>query len=139
NTPFGQKSATSWALGVTVPVPIYNRNQGGILRASQGVTQMEIAAAGLERRIAGEVVQAARECTLSATLATHYEETALPAVRSMLDDSLRLFLPVEQNAIGFFTAQRNYNQTVRRYRDALVRHRRSMLALNTAVSQRVLP
>ena len=30
NSPYGVKSATSWALGVTVPLPIYNRNQGGI-------------------------------------------------------------------------------------------------------------
>jgi cobalt-zinc-cadmium efflux system outer membrane protein len=28
NSPSGLKSSTSWALGVTVPVPIYNRNQG---------------------------------------------------------------------------------------------------------------
>ena len=31
NTPYGLKSQYSWALGVTVPLPIYNRNQGGIL------------------------------------------------------------------------------------------------------------
>ncbi len=34
NSPFGLKSATSWALGVTVPLPVYNRNQGGIRRAT---------------------------------------------------------------------------------------------------------
>ena len=32
-----------------------------------------------------------------------------------------------------------YNEVVRQYRDALVRHRRSMLDLNTAVGARVLP
>ena len=30
NSPYGLKSQYSWALGVTVPLPIYNRNQGGI-------------------------------------------------------------------------------------------------------------
>ena len=39
NTPFGLKSPTSWALGVTVPLPVYNRNQGNILRAQLNVTQ----------------------------------------------------------------------------------------------------
>ena len=29
NTPYGLKSQYSWAVGVTVPMPIYNRNQGG--------------------------------------------------------------------------------------------------------------
>ena len=29
NAPYGSKSQYSWALGITVPLPIYNRNQGG--------------------------------------------------------------------------------------------------------------
>ena len=37
NTPVGLKSATSWALGVTVPLPLYNRNQGNIERAKLNV------------------------------------------------------------------------------------------------------
>ncbi len=32
NAPFGTQSATSWALGITVPLPVYNRNQGNIER-----------------------------------------------------------------------------------------------------------
>ncbi len=55
NTPYGLKSQYSWALGVTVPLPIYNRNQGGISRAKINVTQSEIATqrsgtAGPDRR-----------------------------------------------------------------------------------------
>ena len=34
---------------------------------------------------------------------------------------------------------RDYNDTVKQYLDTAVRHRRSMLALNTAVGLRVLP
>ena len=51
NTPYGLKSATSWALGVTVPLPVYNRNQGAIQRAVLNVdqTQTELA----ERRASG--------------------------------------------------------------------------------------
>jgi cobalt-zinc-cadmium efflux system outer membrane protein len=139
NKPFGQKSATSWALGITAPVPVYNRNQGGVLRARQNVTQMEIATAGLERRIATDVAVAAQEYAVSGTLVQHYEQTVLPAARVMLDDGLRLFVQGEQNALAYFNVQRDYNDAVRRYRDALVRHRRSALALNTAVGQRILP
>src|SRR4029077_15119242 len=42
NSPYGLKSPTSWALGVTVPLPVYNRNQGGIARAKMNVTQSQI-------------------------------------------------------------------------------------------------
>ena len=59
--------------------------------------------------------------------------------RRMLEDSLNVFRTGELDAFAYFNLQRDYNLAVRRYRDALVRHRRSMLALNTAVGQRIMP
>ena len=41
--------------------------------------------------------------------------------------------------VSYLQAQRTYNDNVKAYRDTVVRHRRSMLALNTAMGQRVLP
>jgi cobalt-zinc-cadmium efflux system outer membrane protein len=40
---------------------------------------------------------------------------------------------------AYVNARRDYNETVSHYRDTLIRHRRSMLRLNTAVGLRVLP
>ena len=50
NAPFDTKSAHSWALGVTVPLPIYNRNQGNIQRARVNVSQTrtQLAAIGAQ-------------------------------------------------------------------------------------------
>ena len=42
NEPIGAKSPTSWALGVTVTVPIFNRNQGAIARARLNVEQTRV-------------------------------------------------------------------------------------------------
>ena len=53
--------------------------------------------------------------------------------------SLRLLEQDETSAIDYLAAQREYNDVVRQYRDALVRHRRSMLRLNTAVGRRIFP
>ena len=39
----------------------------------------------------------------------------------------------------YLAQQRKYNDMVKAYLDAAVRHRRSMLALDTAVGQRILP
>ena len=35
NAPYGRQSGTSWAVGITIPLPVYNRNQGNIDRADQ--------------------------------------------------------------------------------------------------------
>jgi cobalt-zinc-cadmium efflux system outer membrane protein len=139
NEPSGLKSATSWALGVTAPLPIFNRNQGGLLRAGLNVTQTQIESAAVERQILTEVIQAEHEYIISSALLKHLEETVLPAARRMHDDGLRLFISGEHDAPAYFSVQRDFNQAVRRYRDALVRHRRSMLDLNTAVGQRIMP
>ncbi len=61
NSPYGLKSQYSWALGVTVPLPIYNRNQGGISRAKINVTQSELQLGDLERQAQIDVEQAVQE------------------------------------------------------------------------------
>ena len=61
NSPYGLKSQYSWALGVTVPLPIYNRNQGGISRAKINVTQSELQLGDLERQAQIDVEQAVLE------------------------------------------------------------------------------
>ena len=139
NTPTGTKSPTSWAVGVTAALPVSNRNQGGILRARLNVTQTEVELAALERRVATEVVRAEREYAVSRAIVERMEREVLPAATQMRDDAFELFVKGEQDALAYFNTQRDYNGAIRLYRDALVRHRRSMLRLNTVVAQRVLP
>jgi cobalt-zinc-cadmium efflux system outer membrane protein len=139
NSPFGEKSATSWALGVTAPVPIYNRNQGGVARARLNVEQTRVEVAAAERRVEAEVHDAAALYAKTLTEVRMIERDVLPAARGMRDDTLELFEKGELTAVEAANAQKDYNQVVRRLRDALIAHRRSMLALNTAAARRVLP
>lgn len=139
NSPFGAKSSHSWALGITVPLPLYNRNQGNIQRAKVNVTQTRVELAALERQVVTEVEQAEQEYALTRAAVERIEQDLLPAARAVRDNALRLFTGGESDVIGYLNAQRDYNELVRQYRDALIQHRRSMLDLNTAVSQRILP
>jgi cobalt-zinc-cadmium efflux system outer membrane protein len=139
NAPTGKKSATSWALGVTVPLPIYNRNQGNIARAQINVSQSQVELAEREQIVANEVRQAERQYGLTLAAIRRIEGTLLPAARRVRDDAYRLFVQGEEEAIVYLNAQREFNEAARQYRDMLVRHRRAMLKLNTAVGQRILP
>jgi len=139
NRPFGLKSPTSWAVGMTVPLPIYNRNQGNIARARSNAVQTRIELAALERQVANEAEEAVREFELSRDGVQELEHEILPASRRVRDAAFRRFQGGEANALEYLEAQRQYNDAVRQYRDALVRHRRAMLDLNTAVGARVLP
>ncbi|AGA31279.1 TolC family protein [Singulisphaera acidiphila] len=139
NRPFGFKSPHSWAVGVTVPLPIYNRNQGNIQRAKINATQTQVELGALEREIADEVDESFREFQLSRNALLELEREVIPASRRVRDSAYRRLQGGESSAIEYLDAQKDYNEVVRQYRDTLVRHRRAMLDLNTAVGVRVLP
>ncbi len=139
NTPNGLKSPTSWAIGLTVPLPVYNRNQGNIARAKVNVTQTQVQTVAREKQIRTEVRLAEREYAVTRAAVERLEKELLPAAKQVLDTTERLYIGGEQDLVAFLTVQRDYNDRVKQYRDTLVRHRRSMLNLNTAVGQRVLP
>jgi cobalt-zinc-cadmium efflux system outer membrane protein len=125
NAPYGRQSGTSWAVGITVPLPVYNRNQGNIERAKINVYQSQVQLATQERRVETELSQAVKEYEVSGEIARHIREQIMPGLARAYRDRLRLF---QEGEITKFA-----------YLDAAVRHRRSMLALNTVVAQRILP
>jgi outer membrane protein, heavy metal efflux system len=139
NSPYGKQSGTSWAVGITVPLPVYNRNQGNIERAKINVYQSEVQLAFQERRVETELVQALKEYTVSGQIARHIKEQIMPDLRKAYLARLRLFQEGEINKFVFLDSQRKYNEMAKAYLDAAVRHRRSMLNLNTVVGQRILP
>lgn len=139
NAPLGLKSAHSWALGVTVPLPLYDRNQGGIARAKLNVTQSQVELAQYERFVLTEVQQALNEYKVTRGMVDRIRSELEPTARSVRDDTLRLFTGGEVNLVTFLNAQREYQDIVKQYLDTLVRHRRATLSLNTAVGQRILP
>ncbi|ODT97817.1 MAG: hypothetical protein ABS79_06895 [Planctomycetes bacterium SCN 63-9] len=139
NSPFGKKSATSWALGLTVPLPVYNRNQGNIERARLNITQSQLDLASVERLAVNEVQQAVSDYTISRNTMRRIRETLIPEAKQTVADRFKLFESGELDVTAFLEAQRAYNDTVKQYLDTAIRHRRSMLMLNTAVGRRILP
>ena len=139
NAPFNRESAHSWALGVTVPLPVFDRNQGNIEKARVNVHQTRVELADRELTVTNEVRRAEREYAVTRAAMERIEGRQLPAAARVRDDAYRLYARGEQGALIYLNAQREYNETARQYRDMLVRHRRSMLRLNTAVGRRLLP
>jgi cobalt-zinc-cadmium efflux system outer membrane protein len=135
----GLKSATSWATGVTVPLPIVNRNQGNIRRAQLNVTQTQVELAALERAVIAEVRNAQKDYEVTRAAVRSVEEELLPAARQVLETARLNFEKGQSDVVAYLTARREFNDVVRQYRDLLVQHRRSMLRLNTVVGRRVLP
>lgn len=139
NSPYGLKSQYSWALGVTVPLPIYNRNQGGVSRAKINITQTELELADLERQAAIDVEEAVQEYEVTRREVIELGEHVLPPAKQVRDNVFKLWNEGHSSALDYLDAQADFNQTVKQYLDTAVRHRRSMLSLNTVVGRRIMP
>lgn len=139
NTPSGLKSPSSWALGVTVPIPIYNRNQGQIMRSRLNVGQTRTQIDQAMRQVITDVQSADREYRITREAAEQFDRELKPYAEEILDTARAKYKLESENKLQFLTARNDYVAVVKQYLDVLVRHRRAMLDLNTAVGQRILP
>ncbi len=89
--PFGTRGINSWALGATVPLPVYNRNQGNIRRAEVNVDQVKIELASREGAAIREVYKAEHEYHVTRRAVARVERDLIPSARKVRDTTLRQF------------------------------------------------
>ena len=124
---------------MTVALPVFNRNQGNVVRTKLNADQSKIELLNQERQVVYDVTEAVREFEISRLAVIDTKNEILPASKVVRDTAYRRWKGGEVNQLEFLDAQKAYNEVVRDYRDALVRHRRAMLDLNTAVGIRIVP
>ncbi|MFM1801398.1 MAG: Cobalt-zinc-cadmium resistance protein CzcC, partial [Planctomycetota bacterium] len=139
NRPEHLPGANSWAIGVTVPLPIFNRNQGNIARARLNVDQTRLELEAIENQLKNQVFDAYEEFRISEHAINTLEQEILPASKQVRDDTYKLFAAGEQELASYLAAQREYNDAVRQYRDSMARLRRASLSINTVVGSRIVP
>ena len=132
-------SARSWGLGLTVALPLFNRNQGNIARAHANFSQSQIELTALERRVVSEARLAYREYRYSKSAIERMDSTIIPIAKRSHKKAESDFKDGKISLDDYMTHLEDQSDTARQYKDALVRHRRSMLDLNTAVGYRILP
>ena len=138
-SPFNRSSASSWALGLTYSMPIFDRNQGNIARARTNVCQTRRELDAAIRRVESEVRLADREYRTSRQALERIEGGLMPTAAASLRRHLDAF---SRGEIGADTLSEQFEDAAsiaQSHRDALVRHRKSMIELNAAVGLRILP
>ena len=139
NRPSKLPSSHTWGLGLTVPLPLFNRNQGNIARAQGNISQSQIELSALQRRVVSEVRIAEREFRAARDALPRIENLILPRARSARVLAAKEFAEGKSGVDDYLGHLNDESESSRAYRDALVRYRRSMLDLNTALGVRILP
>ncbi len=139
NSPYGSESASSWGLGLTFALPIFNRNQGNIARAESNISQTKVELSAAERRVVAEVRLAEREFRRSRESLEQVETKLVPRARDLVERYRRQYAAGVITPDEFQEHVQTMAEVAQQHRESVIRHRRASLQLNTAVGMRLVP
>lgn len=118
--------------GVTVPLPLSNRNQGGVARAEAERRQAANLATAAATGVLLEVQQAVNAVDVSRARVAYIEREYLTPSRESRDIVLAAYRLGTADLIDFLDAQRAFRDTLRTYNRALYEQRLGLFQLAAA-------
>jgi cobalt-zinc-cadmium efflux system outer membrane protein len=106
-------------VAVSVPLPIFNRNQGGIARAEHELIAAREAQAQLELALQNRLAPVFEQYANARNQVARYEKTILPAAEKALALTRKMYGAGEANYTVLLTSQRTYSQTQLNYLEAV--------------------
>jgi outer membrane protein, heavy metal efflux system len=123
----------SFVVGVTLPLQIFNRNQGGILRADAEQKRSANLEAALQKQIQLEVQQAYNAVEINRQRVDYIRTQHLGKAEQTSKVTLTSYNLGGATLIDFLDAQRTYRDALRIYNQALFDERISLYELASAV------
>lgn len=123
----------AFVFGATIPLPIFNQNQGGVARAEAERRAAANRTAAAVAQVSLEVQQALNGLEINRARVEYIEREYLKRAQESRDIVLASYRLGTANLIDFLDAQRAFRDTVRTYNRALFEQRVSMFQLQAAV------
>lgn len=131
--------AHSLGIFLSVPIPVFNRNQGEIERASLESQQLQTKAKALQSSIAAEVETAYEQYATSRNMLESLEKEMLQQAEDVRKTTEYSYRRGEASLIEFLDAQRAFNDTLQSYSDARADYARSLYLLDSISGKAVNP
>ncbi|HSI48881.1 MAG TPA: TolC family protein [Ideonella sp.] len=110
---------TQAVIGVSIPLPLFDRNQGSVLEAGRRALQAEDAHRATRLRLLGELQQATGQLALARSSVQTLQDTVLPAAQRAFDAASQGFEAGKFGFIDVIDAQRALLQARSRYLNTL--------------------
>lgn len=107
------------SLTVGVPLPIWNRNQGGVIQAQSEAAAAEKALEQVELSLRNRLAPVFERYANASNQVTKYRSKILPAAQEALDLTRKMYRTGETGYVSLLTAQRTYSQTNLNYLESL--------------------
>ena len=130
-------AGNSMGLSVSIPLPVFNRNQGEIARAEREMEQARRRLAAAELAVRTEVTTAYQRCLSHGELARRIETDMLARARRVLETTRYSYERGEASLVELLDAQRAFNDAMQTYNEARANYARSLLDLESATGDSV--
>jgi cobalt-zinc-cadmium efflux system outer membrane protein len=131
-------TGNSYGLFFSVPLPVFNRNQGEVARAGAQREQLQTKAQALEHDISNEVVNAYAQYTAAREIVDTIERQMLTQAQDVRTTTEYSYRRGEASFVEFLDAVRAFNDTMQSYNEARADYARSLYALDS-ISGKVNP
>ena len=101
--------------------------------------QSELQLGDLERQAQIDVERAVLEYQVTRREVEELLQHVEPPAAQIRDNFFKLWQDGASSVLEYLDAQQNYNTIAKQVLDTAVRHRRSMLSLNTVVGRKIMP
>jgi len=124
----------SIGLFFSAPLPVFNRNQGEIVRAQRETEQAAAQIRALSARVENEIAATWQQYTTSRGLLEDIETNMLAKAKSVRERTDYSYRRGEASFIEFLDAQRSFNEVMQSYNDARAGYARSLYLLDSVSS-----
>jgi cobalt-zinc-cadmium efflux system outer membrane protein len=128
---------SSLGLTFSVPLPVFNKNQGEIARAEREGRQYQARVSALEANISTEVDLAYRQYQTSERLLRNIETSLLSRAKTVRDVTEYSYRRGEATLVEFLDAQRAFNDSVQSYNEARATFARSLYLIDAVTGDAV--
>ena len=131
--------ASSTSLFFSMPLPIFDRNQGEIARTKFALTQADLTAKAAEDTVLTDVTNAYEAASSNQDVVKLYVSGYLKQAQDSRDISQYAYKGGAATLLDFLDAERSYRSTQLAYRQALAAYMLSLEQLRQATGTRSLP
>jgi cobalt-zinc-cadmium efflux system outer membrane protein len=122
----------------SVPLPLFNRNQGEIARAREERQQVEARTRSLEAVMRNELGAAWQQYDTARALLARIEGEMLDQARSVLASMEYSYRAGEASLVEFLDAQRAFNDTMQGYNEARAEYARGLYLIDSVTGKEAL-
>lgn len=136
---YGYSNGRTFGATVSTELPVYDRNQGEIARATRETHQIELRIRAVESAVATEVENTWQQYMSARNLLERIRNTLLTEARSVRDITEFSYRRGEASLLEFLDAQRAYNDAMQSYNDARADHMKSLYLIDAVTGKAVTP